>query len=744
MDNKIKPVHIRRAAVVYIRQSTASQVEHHRESTARQYALVERACDLGWPKEQVIVVDEDLGISGASAGNRAGFARMASEVALGRVGIVLGLEVSRLARNNADWYRLLDLCVITDTLIGDGDGLYHPALFNDRLVLGLKGTMSEAELHIIRARLDGGIRNKAQRGELRRELPVGMVWGDKDGEIRFHSDEAVVGAIRTVFDRFAEMASVRQVWLWFGSQGLRFPSQKDAWGAEIQWTAPTYRAIHQVLTNAVYAGAYVYGKNRSEKYIDQHGVVRKRSRRLSMKEWPVLIHNHHVGFLDWPTFQANQARIRTNVRAERYQSGGAVREGSALLQGLAGCGHCGRALFTYYRGKNATPGYRCSANDLGDGGRHYCFNVGAVGIDQAVAEAFLDGITPAAVDASLLALEQLDADRNAALQQWRLAVERARYEAQRAERRYKACDPENRLVARGLEMEWENRLRDLVAAENELRQREQQQPAHWLTPEETQHLRMLGVDLRQVWNTPTTTDRDRKQLLRTLLEEVIIAISKTPPSAQVRLRWKGAATTLLDVPLPHHAPPGLHTDEDSIQLVARLAKLYPDDVIAGVLNRQGRKTAMGQRFTAGHVGNLRRYHKMDRYQPQADAAEGELVTVQKAAEILGVVPSTLHRWINAGFIAGEQITPGAPWRIRMTEELRARFVDQAPPDYLPMIQARRKLGVSRQTVLQRVKRRELQAVYVHHGRRKGLRIKVVEAQPDLFQQTSLTGVQYEA
>jgi len=220
-------------------------------------------------------------------------------------------------------------------LIGDSDGLYHPALFNDRLVLGLKGTMSEAELHIIRARLDGGIRNKAQRGELRRELPVGLVWGEKDGEVRFHPDEAVVGAIRTVFDRFAEMGSVRQVWLWFHTQGLRFPSQVDVWGGEIRWKAPTYRSIHQVLTNPVYAGAYVYGRNRSEQYVDQRGVVRKRSRRLPMKEWPVLIHDHHVGFLDWPTFQSNQVRIRSNARAERHQSGGAVREGSGLLQGIA-------------------------------------------------------------------------------------------------------------------------------------------------------------------------------------------------------------------------------------------------------------------------------------------------------------------------------------------------------------------------------------------------------------------------
>jgi DNA-binding transcriptional regulator YdaS (Cro superfamily) len=304
-------------------------------------------------------------------------------------------------------------------------------------------------------------------------------------------------------------------------------------------------------------------------------------------------------------------------------------------------------------------------------------------------------------------------------------------------------DPENRLVARGLETDWENRLRDVAAAENELRRREQHQP-RCLSADEIERMRTLGVDLRQVWTAPTTTDRDRKELLRTLLEEVMISIAKTPPHAQVRLRWKSGAITKLEVPLPHHAPPGLHTDDDTIELLARLAKLYPDDVIAGILNRQGRKTATGQRFTAGHVGNLRRYHQMDRYQSQTDVGEGELVTVQKAAEILGVVPSTLHRWLNHGFIAAEQITPGAPWRIRITEQLRTRFVEQAPPGYLPMIEARTKLGVSRQTVLQRVKRGELEAVYVHRGRRKGLRIRVVEPQPTLFQQTPLTGVQYEA
>src|SRR5439155_6434344 len=268
--SKVKPSHTQRAAFVYIRQSSPSQVEYNRESTALQYALVEKAYVLGWAKEQVIVIDQDLGLSGSGSVKRSGFAHMTAEVALGHVGIVLGLEVSRLARNNADWYRLLDLCGITDTLIGDSDGVYHPALFNDRLVLGLKGTMSEAELHILRARLDGGIRNKAARGELRRGLPVGFVWGEEDGEVRFHPDEAVVNAIRTIFQRFLEFGSARKTWLWFLEQDLPLPNRRFP-TSEIQWVTATYHAIHMVLTNPTYAGAYAYGRTKRERYVDETG-----------------------------------------------------------------------------------------------------------------------------------------------------------------------------------------------------------------------------------------------------------------------------------------------------------------------------------------------------------------------------------------------------------------------------------------------------------------------------------------
>ena len=727
---KVKPAHTHRAAVVYVRQSSASQVEHHRESTERQYALVHRAIELGWHREQVIIVDEDQGLSGSGIAKRAGFAQMAADVALAKVGLVLGLEVSRLARNNADWYRLLDLCGMTDTLIGDADGIYHPALFNDRLVLGLKGTMSEAELHVLRARLNGGIRNKAARGALRRGLPVGLTWGEKEGEVRFHPNEAVTSAIHAVFARFAELGSARQVWLWFRAEGLSFPLQANG-VPDIRWVAPTYTAIHKVLANPVYAGAYVYGKTRRERFVDTDGTIQQRIRRLPRAEWAVLILDHHEGFIDWATYEANQARIGANVHPKPHQAGGAVREGTALLQGLATCGHCGRRLHTHYHGRNAMPGYHCSGNDLVNGRGVYCLNIGGLQIDEAVTTAFLTALTPAAVDATLAAAHQLDADHDTALAQWRLAVERARYEAERAERRYRAVEPENRLVARGLEAEWERRLRDLEQAQHELAGRESQRP-HALGPADTERLRALGDDLRLVWTASTTTARDKKELLRTLLEDVVIAVERAEARAHLTLRWRGGTVTELEVSLPHSNPPRIRTDEDSLALIRRLAPHYPDAVIAGILNRQGRRTVHGERFTAVHVGSLRRYRGIPRCEPPADRPDGELVTIKKAAGILGVAPSTLHRWLTAGIIVGEQLTPGAPWRIRITDDLRARFVENAPPDYLPMLEARLRLGVSRQTVLQRVKRGELEAVHVLRGRRKGLRIKVVADHPELF------------
>jgi len=444
---------------------------------------------------------------------------------------------------------------------------------------------------------------------------------------------------------------------------------------------------------------------------------------------------HHPGFINWEIFEANQVRIDSNIHPKPNQAGGAIREGSALLQGIAVCGHCGRRLRVYYSGKNSTPGYYCSGKDLVNGRGLYCLNVGGVAIDQAVVQAFLNAITPAALQASVLAFEELQSNHDAALAQWRLEVERTCYEAERAERRYRSVEPENRLVARGLETEWENRLRDLHVAEAELHRRQQQQPPP-IGPEQRQRILALGADLQQVWTAPTTTDRDRKELLRTLLEEVIITLNRAERIGQLRMRWRGGTLTTIELSLPRYQPPGVRTDEDTIELLTRLARFYPDDLIAGILNRQGRKTAYGERFTAHHVGSLRRYRNIPRFQPSCDIPTGELATMDQAAKILGIAPSTIHRWLNDGFIPGEQLTPGAPWRIRITDDLRGRFLEETPPGFLPMLEATMRLGVSRQTILQRVKRGELEAVHVRCGRRKGLRIRVIDTHPSLFHDPS--------
>ena len=727
--SKITHDHLRRCAYIYVRQSSPGQVEHHRESTEIQYGLVNRAIELGWNREQVNVIDKDLGVSATGLAERAGFEHMTAQVALGCVGIVFGTEVSRVARNNAEWYRLLDLCGVTNTLIADGDGVYHPGLFNDRLVLGLKGAMSEAELHVMRARLQGGSRNKAARGELRSNLPIGFVWGEEEGEMRLHPDEAIIGAIRTVFQRFAETGSIRQAWLWMRAQELELPRYFHS-TKEIRWVAPTYLAMREILISPVYAGAYAYGKTRVERFVDERGQIRKRRRKLPRSEWAVLIPDHHEGYIDWQTYEANQARIASNVRPGRGETGGAVREGAALLQGIGTCGHCGRGLRVVYSGRKHTPHYFCASDQVieGRGERHLW--VSGHQLHEPVVSAFLEALKPAGMKASVRAAERLETNHDAALAQWERQAERARYEAQLAERRYRAVDPDNRLVARGLEGQWEKRLQELQQAEAELARRAALRP-RILSAQERASIMSLGTDLQRVWRASTMTDRDRKELLRTLLEEVIVAIDKPGATARLNLRWRGGLITDLDVALSRRRAHN-RTDEETVDLVRRLAEHYPDAMTAGILNRQGRKTSTGLCFTADRLRALRNYWRIPCFQPPAEEPEGEVVSLNAAARILGVNASTVHRWLHAGIIPGEQLTPGAPWRIRMTEQLRTRFVEEAPEGYVRMQEAIKLLGVSRQTVLHRVKRGELKSLHVRRGRIKGLLIKVPDRIPELF------------
>ena len=457
---------------------------------------------------------------------------------------------------------------------------------------------------------------------------------------------------------------------------------------------------------------------------------------LPRTQWEVCIIDHHEGFIDWDTYLANQARIGANIRPAAHQPGtGAVREGCALLQGLATCGTCGRKLAVYYDGeRKATPGYYCTGTGQlvdGRGTRH--LRVGGVAIDAAVTAMFLTALAPAAAQACLQAAQQLEDGHDAALHQWRRQVETARYAAVKAERRYRAVDPENRLVARGLENAWETALRRLADAETELAHRAAARPKT-LTPQEKAAILALGDNLATVWDAPTTTDRDRKQLLRTLLDEVNITAhrSDTDSHADLIVRWKGGAISELTVGLKPTPNNTLRTDEDTVDLLRRLAVHYPDATIAHILNRQGRRTARGLSFTAGRVQSLRHHYDIARHQPDDDPQAGELLTVADAAKELGLAASTLHRWLGDGFIAGEQLTPGAPWRIRLTDDVRALFVDDAPDGWLAMLEATLAYGVSRQTIMQRVKRGELKAVHVRTGRRKGLRIQPPTTQEGLF------------
>src|SRR5215207_2356555 len=543
---KIGPVHLGRDAYVYVRQSTLTQLREHTESLLRQYELRERAVALGWDPHQVRVIDADLGRSGADATGRQGFKDLVADVGLGRVGIVFGIEVSRLARNNSDWYQLLDLCALTDTLIADTDGVYHPADFNDRLVLGLKGTMSEAELHLIRSRLTAGLRHKAARGELRQFLPVGFDY-DEAGAVMITPDEAVVEAIATVFRRFAELGTGRQVLLSLRGDGLLLPRRPTRTG-RVQWAPATYPAVHDFLTNPVYAGAFVFGRTRTEKRLDPTGKVVQRTVMLTREQWSVLIPDHHPGFIDWATFEANSARLRQNWRAPRGFGGGAPGEGSALLQGRLRCGKCSRLMQTGYSGTQGNcPRYLCGRAKQLYGGEKGCQSLGGRRLENRVLEEVFAVLEPAALAATAQALTDAERAQTATMRAFELSVERARYEADRARRQYDAVEPENRLVARTLERTLEAKLAAQRQAERDLLAARARRPVR-LTEQEQAWLSRAGADVRAVFTAPSTTFRERKQLLRAILAEVVVTVDPATRIAGLRIIWQGGTSTELTMP----------------------------------------------------------------------------------------------------------------------------------------------------------------------------------------------------
>jgi excisionase family DNA binding protein len=726
---KIIDQHRHRRAIVYVRQSTPTQVQEHAESRARQYRLRERAIELGWPAAAVSVVDGDLGRSGASAEGRIGFKELVAEVGLGQVGLVLALEVSRLARSSADWHQLLDLCALTGTLIADSDGIYSPQDFNDRLLLGLKGTMSEAELHLIRSRLDGGLRNKAERGELETSLPVGLD-RDEDGRIVLSADEQVRHAIARVFCLWRRLGSARQVATELVSEGQKLPRRRVG-ERRIRWARASYAAVHDFLTNPAYAGAFVFGRTRQQKQLDAAGRVQRRTVELPLEEWSVCLPDHHPGYVSWQEYLATRERLRANVRP-RGEGGGAAREGQALLQGLARCGRCGRRMQVAYSGTaGRVVRYACVRGHQLHATERACQSLGGVRVDRAVAGAFLEAVTPAGVKASAGAIEELERQHAERLAGQRLALERAEFEADRARRQFDACEPEHRLVARTLEQRLERALTEVERERRQLAALEQARPAP-LTAEERRALGRLARDLPRLWHAKTTTDRDRKELLRALLSEVVVTVRGPERLAELELVWEGGARSELQVRLNRRGPERHRTDEDTIALIRRLAQHHTDRQIAAILSKQGRRTGTGLPFTEPRVRYVRHAASIPAAPPPDP--DGEVVTIADAAARLGVSTSTIRRWLREGLLPAEQTTPHAPWRIRLTDEVRRRFVPAVPDGFVPLAEAAKRLGVARQTVLHKVQRGELNAVQVTQGRRKGLRIQVSDDGTGLFDQ----------
>ena len=725
---KISERHRRRRAVVYVRQSTVIQMENNHESRARQYALKERAIELGWPAASVSVVDEDLGRSGASADGRLGFQGLVAEVGLGRVGLVLALETSRLARSSADWHKLLDLCALTDTLIADSDGIYSPQDFNDRMLLGLKGTMSEAELHLIRARLVGGLRNKAARGELALNLPVGLD-RDEDGRTVLCPDEQVRHAIGRVFYLWRQVGSARQVDACLREEGQRVP-RRALGERRVRWAISSVGAVYEFLTNPAYAGAFTFGRTRNEKRLDENGRVRRHTVQLPLEQWSVCLPEHHPGYVSWDEYLATRERLRQNVIA-RGEGGGAAREGGALLQGLVRCGRCGRRMQVAYSGTDGhLPRYECVRAQQHCGAERRCQALSGRKLHKPIVEAFLEAITPAGVSACAQAVGELERQHEERLAGQRLALERAEFEAERAARQFDACEPENRLVARTLEQRLEQAL---AASERERRQLAELQARRPepLSVAEREALAGLARDLPRLWNAETTTARDRKELLRTLIREVVVTVKEDPRRAEVEIIWEGGARTELMVRLVSRGGQN-RTDEGNIDLIRRLAVHHPDERIAAILNKQGRRTGAGLPFNQTRVKSVRKKYAIPAAPPPNP--DSELRTIQQAAAELGVADGTIYRWLRAGLLPGEQTTPHAPWRIRLSDEIRRQFVPEVPDGYVPLDEAAKCLGCARQTVLHRVQRGQLHAVQVTAGRRRGLRIQVSGAGTGLFEQ----------
>jgi DNA invertase Pin-like site-specific DNA recombinase len=675
---KIRPEHLDRRALIYVRQSTPMQVRDHIASTARQYDLARCADRFGWPKQHIQVIDQDQGHSGASAIGRDGFQYLMAEVCLGHVGAVLSLEASRLARSNSDWCRLIEICSLTDTLVIDEDGVYDPTQYNDRLLLGIKGTMSEAELHWLRSRLLGGKQEKARAGQLRFRPPTGLVH-DPAGQIVLDPDEQVQHAIRLVFDTFERVGAALGVVQYFAENHLSIPTRHygRARGGQLTWRPLDHGRVLAILHNPAYAGTYVYGRTKTRTVVlpGEEPRIKGRTRRIAPEDWPHVLHDHHPAYITWGRFQENQQHLIDNCTSQHQDHRGAIREGAALLQGLVLCGRCGRRMTIRYMDDGKIPLYECNQlhKNLGE---KTCQSLRGDGIDAAVAAVFLEAMQPAELEVSMAAIDQIAGQARRVDRQWEMIVERARYEAELARRRFLAVDPENRLVGRTLERDWEARLGEVERLERESATRPDRS-IRLVDPAERARILALAQDLPALWNAAITTDVERKQLLGFLIKDVCLNRGET--MIEVSIRWQTEACTVLSIPRPPRSCDKRRTDAAVLARLRTLAADTTDGRIAEILDHEGFRSGTGQRFTTNIIKQIRYSYSIpsgcpDRPTASADGyrADGRC-TARVAAELLNVTVSTIADWCQSGLLDGIQSVSHGPWWIQLTPEDIARL-----------------------------------------------------------------------
>ncbi len=654
MSDKIKSLHLERGAYVYVRQSTPYQVRNHLEGKERQYALAERAKQLGFAK--VVVIDEDLGRSGGGTQERPGFGRLLASVCQGLAGAVFALEASRLARNNRDWHHLVDLCALTETLLIDSDGVYDPRLLNDRLVLGLKGTMSEFELGLLRQRAREAFEQKVKRGFALWEVPVGFVRSE-EGRIEKTPDRQVQQAITSVFQKFQQLGSARQATIWFREEQIPLPLAKPGTGArEVIWALPTSGRIRQMLKNPCYAGAFAYGKTAPRTVIEE-GRARQRSRyKKPQNEWTVLLVDHHSGYISWKDYSENQRRLEANVAWGDGEGSGAAKVGAALLSGLLRCGRCGRKLQVAYSGNGGrVPRYVCKG-DRGDRGSSACLTMGSLRVERAVVGSVLAAIQPAGIEAAVKMSDSAQDEEDEKRKALELALERARYEAGRARRQYDAVDPENRLVTGELEARWNHALEQVAELEARVAAIGERPAA--LDDKQKSELMTLGEDAMALWDHPDAPVQLKKRILRTVLNEIVVDSKTDSSTHRLVLHWAGGVHTELQVERNKSGQHRRSADHTVIDLVSELAKICPDKTIAAILNRLGYKTGQEKTWNASRVAGLRGYHEIAPFQKQ----DG-WVSQEQAARELNVSNTVIKRLIRERVLPATHVVEYAPWII---------------------------------------------------------------------------------